>query len=217
MYQKNLKSNFPPDLAALCQSIARQAAGCPASSSTPFVPEAAIVNYYPLGASMGGHLDDAEHTMEQPIVSLSLGCSAIFLIGGRDRRTRPVPVLLRSGDAVVMSGESRYCYHGVPCILPVNFTPLTSVDGADGEDEGNQDGPCPADFARSVSSVADLYGLCTEGDAAARRVVDFLCEARININVRQVRVNPALEHVWVEKAGTGGQKVAPTAAANGTD
>ena len=35
-------------------------------------PEAAIVNYYPAGASMGGHLDDAEINMEQPIVSIDV-------------------------------------------------------------------------------------------------------------------------------------------------
>eukprot|EP01034_Spumella_vulgaris_P021619 gene21619-27658_t len=72
---------------------------------------------------MGGHLDDAEHTMEKPIVSISLGCSAIFLLGGKDRTIKPIPILLRSGDALVMSGESRYCYHGVPVILPPDFDP----------------------------------------------------------------------------------------------
>ena len=67
---------------------------------------------------MCGHLDDAEHCMSEPIVSMSLGCSAIFLLGTRSKTDTPKALLLRSGDVVVMSGESRYCYHGIPAILP---------------------------------------------------------------------------------------------------
>ncbi len=42
------------------------------------------------------------------------GQSAIFLIGGE---SRPTPILLRSGDVVIMSSEARLAYHGVPRIL----------------------------------------------------------------------------------------------------
>lgn len=47
----------------------------------------------------------------------SLGLSAIFLIGGRSLDDKPTALLLRSGDTVVMSRESRLCYHGVPKVL----------------------------------------------------------------------------------------------------
>jgi alkylated DNA repair protein alkB family protein 1 len=30
----------------------------------------------------------------------------------------PLPLMLRSGDAVVLSGPARRCYHGVPRIFP---------------------------------------------------------------------------------------------------
>eukprot|EP01035_Chromulina_nebulosa_P027545 gene27545-36244_t len=167
-YRKNLKSEFPRDLATLCKALAsmvlnppckckeRDGNGLSSSSSSsseerpsccgrPFEyePEAAIVNYYPcaLGTCMGGHKDDAEHTMEKPIVSLNIGCSAIFLIGGRSKEDKPVPILVRSGDVLIMSGESRYCFHGVPCILPHTFQYGGSIEGDD--DDGDASLPTP--------------------------------------------------------------------------
>lgn len=50
-------------------------------------------------------------------VSYSFGLSAIFLIGGRSLDDKPSAILLRSGDVIVMSKESRLCYHGVPKVL----------------------------------------------------------------------------------------------------
>lgn len=42
-----------------------------------------------------------------------LGCAAVFLIGGLTRDDPPTPILLRSGDVVVMSGPvCRRAYHG---------------------------------------------------------------------------------------------------------
>ncbi len=51
--------------------------------------------------------DDAEGAPEQPLVSASVGCDAVFLIGGATRDVPPTALLLRSGDVVVMSGEKR--------------------------------------------------------------------------------------------------------------
>ena len=42
--------------------------------------------------------------MEQPLVSMSVGCEAVFLIGGLDRESPPTALLLRSGDVLIMSG-----------------------------------------------------------------------------------------------------------------
>ena len=44
--------------------------------------------------------------------SFSLGCKAIFLLGGKSRDDDPLAMFLRSGDAVLMSGEARECFHG---------------------------------------------------------------------------------------------------------
>ena len=66
---------------------------------------------------MGGHVDDAEDDMTRPIVSCSFGSSAIFLIGGRTVDTEPWAMWVRSGDVVLMGGESRYCVHGIPRVM----------------------------------------------------------------------------------------------------
>ena len=42
----------------------------------------ALVNFYRPGDTLGGHKDDVEQDQTAPIVALSLGCSAIFLLGG---------------------------------------------------------------------------------------------------------------------------------------
>ena len=56
-------STFPSDLARLCSNIAQLV-------HEDLEAEAAIVNYYPLGTCMGGHLDDAEHIMTKPLDAL---------------------------------------------------------------------------------------------------------------------------------------------------
>lgn len=81
-------------------------------------PDTALVNYYREGDTLGGHKDDAEQHDTQPIVSLSLGCDGVFLIGGHSREDSPTALLVHSGDALVLSGDARQCYHGVPRILP---------------------------------------------------------------------------------------------------
>lgn len=50
----------------------------------------------------------------QPLMCLvRLGNAAVFLIGGLTRDTEPVPLLLRSGDVLIMSGPAcRRAYHG---------------------------------------------------------------------------------------------------------
>ena len=43
----------------------------------------------------------------------SLGNAAVFLIGGKTRDVEPIPLILRSGDVIIMSGpECRRAYHG---------------------------------------------------------------------------------------------------------
>ena len=45
-------------------------------------PDVALINYYREGDTLGGHKDDVEQDQTAPIVALSLGCDAIFLLGG---------------------------------------------------------------------------------------------------------------------------------------
>ncbi|XP_057949586.1 alpha-ketoglutarate-dependent dioxygenase alkB [Malania oleifera] len=113
-YDVSLPHNKIPD--ALCELAKRMAA--PAMPvEDEFKPEAAIVNYFGIGDSLGGHLDDMEADWSKPIVSMSLGCKAIFLLGGKSREDPPLGMFLRSGDVVLMAGEARECFHGVPRIF----------------------------------------------------------------------------------------------------
>ncbi|OQS02853.1 hypothetical protein THRCLA_04814 [Thraustotheca clavata] len=86
--------------------------------------ESGIINFYPSGTYMGGHLDNAEEDMVNPIVSLSLGTQCIYLQGGLTRDITPTPLWLRSGDIVLMGGNARRCFHGVPLVtstIPDSF------------------------------------------------------------------------------------------------
>jgi len=76
------------------------------------------------------HVDRSEVCATSPLVSISLGNAAIFLIGGLTRDTEPLPILLRSGDVIIMSGPAcRRAYHGVPRILEGTLpTHLDEVD-----------------------------------------------------------------------------------------
>ena len=81
---------MPRHVAELCDDL------CAAIGSS-MNAEAAIVNYYRPGDTMGGHVDDAETDRSLPLVSVSLGCSAVFLVGGATRDVAPTAVWLRSG------------------------------------------------------------------------------------------------------------------------
>ena len=83
-------------------------------------PQAAIVNVYSPGDTLSLHRDVSEE-VNRGLVSISLGCDALFVIGLHDEASRGLRhevVRLRSGDALYMTGESRFAWHGVPNILP---------------------------------------------------------------------------------------------------
>jgi alkylated DNA repair protein (DNA oxidative demethylase) len=87
-------------------------------------PEACLVNYYAAGARMGLHRDADEADLAAPVMSVSLGDTALFRIGGPARRGATRAIKLASGDVLVMGGASRLCYHGVDRILPGTSTLL---------------------------------------------------------------------------------------------
>ena len=62
---------------------------------------------------MGLHVDQDEHEVRAPVVSVSLGDPATFRIGGTSRGGPTQSLKLFSGDVVVLAGEARACYHGV--------------------------------------------------------------------------------------------------------
>ncbi len=172
-------SPFPAPLSALCaeaaacvQGAAAAAASAPPAAApqawglplAPYRAHAAIVSLYHASRSrarlpMGGHKDDAPgEDQRAPVLSFSMGATAVFLLGGAHKGAPPTPLLLRSGDVMLLAGEARDCVHGVPRVF------------AGGEDD---DG--------SVGGAVDVGG---QGDEEGRALAHFLASARINITVR---------------------------------
>lgn len=87
-------------------------------------PQACLINFYSADARMGLHQDKDEHDLAAPVVSLSLGDTALFRVGGLKRGGPTNSVRLASGDAVVLGGEGRLAFHGVDRILPGTSTLL---------------------------------------------------------------------------------------------
>ena len=83
----------------------------------PAPPEACLVNYYGGDAKMGLHQDKDEEDFAAPVLSVSLGDTAIFRAGGRSRRDPARKLELRSGDVVVLGGEDRLAFHGIDRVL----------------------------------------------------------------------------------------------------
>jgi alkylated DNA repair protein (DNA oxidative demethylase) len=78
-----------------------------------FAPDACLINRYEPGAKMSLHQDRDERDFSAPIVSVSLGLSAVFLFGGMKRSDKPQRYRLAHGDVVVWGGPSRLFFHGV--------------------------------------------------------------------------------------------------------
>ncbi|KAF9910911.1 hypothetical protein BX616_010749 [Lobosporangium transversale] len=85
--------------------------------------------------------------------AFSFGHSCIYLLGGPTRERFPTPILLQSGDILVMTGPCRSAFHGVPRIIE-NTLPQYLQSRIDDPDW-------------------DIYA-------------EYLAEARINLNIRQV-------------------------------
>ena len=81
-------------------------------------PDSCLINLYRDGARMGLHQDADEADFSAPVVSISLGDTAVFRLGGAARSDPTRTVRLASGDLCVLGGASRKYYHGVDRILP---------------------------------------------------------------------------------------------------
>ena len=81
-------------------------------------PDACLVNVYAPGARMGLHQDRDEADFGFPVLSVSLGDTAIFRIGGTRRKDPTVSIRLASGDVCLLAGEARLAFHGVDRTLP---------------------------------------------------------------------------------------------------
>lgn len=78
-----------------------------------FQPDVCLVNRYAPGARLSLHQDRDEQDFDQPIVSVSLGLPATFIIGGLKRSAPKRHIQLADGDVIVFGGASRLIYHGI--------------------------------------------------------------------------------------------------------
>ncbi|RMY77899.1 hypothetical protein D0863_01038 [Hortaea werneckii] len=148
-YPSEVPPDFPSDIKDLVEDL------------FPMKAEAAIVNLYSPGDVLSVHRDVSEECA-QPLVSISVGCDAIFICGLESQENDPdqgriTAIRLRSGDALLMSGESRYAWHGVPKVLP-NTCP-----------DWLQDWPAVGDHAERFQNYKG-----------------WMRRKRINLNVRQM-------------------------------
>lgn len=130
------------------------------------------------GDTLNGHLDDAERRLSQPLVSLSLGCEAVFLLGGETKAVPPTALLLRSGDVLVLSGHARRCYHGLPRIFtdrPV--APALCCGG----------GACSACSGGGRDANPSSTGACCTADAVFEPFAQHMRSCRISISIRDTR------------------------------
>jgi len=82
----------------------------------PEPPDACLVNLYRGPAKMGLHQDRDEADLKAPVLSVSLGDTAVFRIGpagpGPTRTIR-----LSSGDVCALTGPARLARHGIDRVL----------------------------------------------------------------------------------------------------
>jgi alkylated DNA repair protein alkB family protein 1 len=166
VYPDEKPPEFPEDIKDLLSGLFPQTTA-----------EAAIVNLYSPGDTLSLHRDVSEEC-DQGLISISIGCDCLFIIGleaghHADATVQPGSdpageanirfhvLRLKSGDAVYMSGASRFAWHGVPLIIPDT---------------------CPNEL-RSWPASPDVD---RTGDTF-EHWRDWLSTKRVNLNVRQMK------------------------------
>ena len=144
-YPPSLPPPFPPDIANLLRRL-----------FPSIEPQAAILNLYSPGDTLSVHRDVSE-ACDRDLVSVSIGCDALFIVGNEDG-SKTATVRLRSGDAVCMSGPSRFAWHAVPKVFA---------------------NTCP-------ESLRNWPAMGADGEANFEQWHGWLANKRINLNVRQM-------------------------------
>lgn len=158
VYPKEAPPAFPEDIGSLVHQM-----------FPGIKPEAAIVNIYSPGDTLSLHRDISEES-DQGLVSISLGCDGLFVVGMHnegDGHLGYIVIRLRSGDAIYMSGPSRYAWHGVPRIIP------------DTCPDWLQYWPAAMDQPEAAGGIGEV----SSGYDAWR---GWMTNKRINLNVRQM-------------------------------
>jgi alkylated DNA repair protein alkB family protein 1 len=125
--------------------------------------------------TLTAHVDQAEVDATSPLVSISIGLPAVFLVGGATKDKPPLPLLVRSGDVLIMAGPSRQAYHGartsIPSCVRLGSALRTGVPRV-------LDGPLPGSMALPAADDPAWH---------AHGFARYMQTTRVNLNVRQVR------------------------------
>jgi DNA oxidative demethylase len=78
-----------------------------------FEPDACLINRYENGAGMGLHQDKDEQDYRHPIVSVSIGATCKFMVGGLNRQAPTRTITLSDGDVLIWGKSARLVFHGV--------------------------------------------------------------------------------------------------------
>jgi len=105
---------MPATLVAIWNELARY----------PHPAEACLINFYGPEAKMGLHQDRDEEDFAAPVLSVSLGDSCLFRIGGTKRSDVSRSFRLSSGDVVTLGGSARLAFHGVDRVYSGSSTLL---------------------------------------------------------------------------------------------
>ncbi|MFD2264583.1 alpha-ketoglutarate-dependent dioxygenase AlkB [Lacibacterium aquatile] len=97
-----------PEMPSAFMTLARRAAETAGFGN--FKPDACLINRYAVGVGMGMHRDVDELDREAPIVSVSLGLTARFVIRIEGKLQK---IELNEGDVLVFGGPAREAEHGV--------------------------------------------------------------------------------------------------------
>jgi alkylated DNA repair protein (DNA oxidative demethylase) len=111
---------IPGFLNELALRALRETGYWPENELRPY--DVCIVNFYDeAGGKLGLHRDSSESSESlasgYPVVSLSVGATAVFTIGGPSRQDPQATHLLESGEVVIFGRSRRLAYHGVTRIL----------------------------------------------------------------------------------------------------
>lgn len=90
-------------------------------------PNQCLINYYDVGAKLGLHQDRGDGSEEAPVLSISLGDDATFVVGGLTRSDPKQKLTLHSGDVLWFGGPARLIFHGVPRIAAGTSTLLQTI------------------------------------------------------------------------------------------
>jgi alkylated DNA repair protein (DNA oxidative demethylase) len=83
----------------------------------PEPPDACLVNRYRDSARMGLHQDKDEADLTAPVLSVSLGDTAVFRVGAA-KGGPTTSIRLASGEVCALTGPARLARHGIDRLLP---------------------------------------------------------------------------------------------------